>query len=83
MIKMKVEIKEVVGQLVELQEDVSVPRNIKDRLQETIKSLQENCEVSIRIDRARQQLDEIGNDANLQPYARTQIWCVVSMLENV
>jgi uncharacterized protein (UPF0147 family) len=78
-----VQLNSIVSVLKELEEDVTVPRNVKLKLQKTVVLLREEKEVSMRIDRALQELDEIGEDTNLQPYIRTQIWNVVSLLEKI
>lgn len=77
------EIKGVLEALTELEQDTAVPRNIKDRITKTIGTLQSDCEVSMKVDKALQELDEIADDINLQPYTRTQIWNIVSMLEKI
>ena len=42
-----------------------------------------SSEISIKISKALNDLDEIADDVNLQPYTRTQIWNVVSILEKI
>ncbi|MBI2133540.1 UPF0147 family protein [Candidatus Woesearchaeota archaeon] len=76
-------INSILNALSELEQDTSVPRNIKDKIQKTIGTLQSESELSLRIDRALQELDEIADDINLQAYTRTQIWNIVSMLEKL
>lgn len=71
----------IVEALGELQEDTTVPKNVKERIKATIICLKDSCEVSMRIDRALQELDEVSEESNLQAYTRTQIWSIVSMLE--
>jgi len=71
----------VIDVLEELMEEGTVPRNIKEKLQQAITALKGTSEESIRVDKAMQELEEVANDVNLQPYARTQIWSVVSELE--
>ncbi len=72
----------IVETLQEIANDTSVPRNVKLKLTEIITVLKnEKEELLIRKDKALSALDEIAEDANLQPYARTQIWNVVSALE--
>ncbi len=73
----------IIGVLTELQNDITVPRNVKDRLQKCVNALQEETELSLRTDKAMQALDELSSDANLQAYTRTQIWNVASMLEKL
>lgn len=72
----------IIGTLQEIAEDTSVPRNVKLKLAEIITVLKnQKEELLIRKDKALSGLDEIAEDANLQAYARTQIWNVVSALE--
>lgn len=73
----------VIKVLSELGEDLTVPRNIRLKIETTIKALNENTELSIRVNKALHELDDISNDSNIQSYTRTQIWSVVSMLEKL
>jgi uncharacterized protein len=74
---------EVISVLEELKDDSTVPRNVKTKLENSITALKKNDEeVSIRIDKVLQELDEIANDTNTQSYTRSQIWNIVSMLES-
>ena len=76
-------IQQITDALKELRDDATVPRNVKLKLQNTITILEKQVDVSLRVDRAHQELDEIADDVNLQPYTRTQIWSIVSMLEKI
>lgn len=73
----------IISTLTELIEDISVPKSIKIRIQEIIDTLKEENVLSIKINKVLNDLDEIATDVNLQPYTRTQIWNVVSMLEKI
>ncbi len=73
---------EVISALSELLEDTTVPKNIKTGVENAIKALKED-DVSIGVDKALQELDEAADDVNIQPYTRTQIWGIVSMLEKI
>jgi len=77
------QIESIIDVLNELSEDGSVPRNVKETVNSTIKALKEDKEISIKINKALHELDEIADDPNLQQYTRTQIWNVVSLLENI
>ena len=80
----KQEIGDVIETLTKLQEDAAVPKNVKIKIQKIITSLKKkNTELSMKINKALHELDEIADDANMQPYTRTQIWNVVSMLEKI
>ena len=80
----KKQLKEIIEILEELEEDMTVPRNVKDKIKTTIEILKEKTEdLKISINKALHELDEIADDANLQPYTRTQIWNIVSLLEKI
>ena len=76
-------IESIIKILDELKEDVTVPKNVRIRLQEIIDSLKDDTTLSIKINKALNDLDEIAADVNLQPYMRTQIWNVISVLEKL
>ena len=73
----------IVEALQELQEDNTVPRNIKTKIQAIIDILNDDTEKSIKVNKSLSELDEIADDVNLQQYTRTQIWNIVSMLETI
>ncbi|HLD88725.1 MAG TPA: UPF0147 family protein [Candidatus Nanoarchaeia archaeon] len=74
----------VLEALNELQNDNTVPRNVKNKVGAIIEILKdETTDVSIRINKVMQELEEITEDPNMQAYIRTQIWNVVSLLEMV
>ncbi len=74
----------IITSISELQEDNTVPKNVKEKVREIIGTLKdEKMEVSMKVDKALQLLDEVSEDSNLQPYTRTQVWNLVSMLEKV
>lgn len=77
------EIKSIIEALSELQQDTSVPKNIKLQIRQTIETLESDEDISIRINRALNRLEEIADDSNMQPYTRTQLFNVVSLLEMI
>lgn len=77
-------VKDIVASISELKDDTTVPKNVKEKVQEIIEMLSdEKSDISMRIDKALQILDDIAEDSNLQSYTRTQVWNLVSMLEKV
>ena len=82
-VKINAELFGVIEALKELQGEGMVPRNVKNRIQQMILTLECCTDVSLGVDRAQQELDEIADDINLQPYARTQIWNIISLLEKL
>lgn len=78
------DIPSIVEYLSSIEQDTSVPKNIRAKIGWAIGFLQEdnNKAESVRIDHVLQQLDELSDDPNLTAYTRTQIWNVVSTLES-
>jgi uncharacterized protein len=72
----------VIG-LLEIQDDTSVPRNVRAHIQGIISALKADAELSIKLSKALNQLDEITNDVNLQSYTRTSLYNIMSVLEKL
>ena len=68
-----------------IEQDNSVPKNVRAKIKIAMASLQEENGKSreVKIDQILQQLDDLSDDPSLPPYTRTQIWNVVSTLESV
>ena len=79
--KIQADLGEVFAALDELDEEPIVPRNVKSKIDQVRKILQEDSELSIRVNKALNELEEIASDTNMQPYTRTQVWNVISLLE--
>ena len=73
----------VVNSLNEIREDATVPRNVRTKIESVINTLKEDTELSIKVNKVLNELDQIANDVNLQAYTRTQIWNIMSMLEKI
>jgi uncharacterized protein len=74
----------IIPMLRQITEDRSVPRNIKDKITESIKELENDKQaVPIRVNAVVSVMDDISNDPNIPMYTRTQIWNIVSALEVV
>jgi len=74
----------IIKALVGITEDRTVPRNIKRVVEEAKISLEDKkSDIDIRLSSAISNLDEIINDPNMPMYTRTQIWNIVTMLENI
>ena len=61
--------------------DRTVPRNIRKAAEDSKTSLNSAQGPEVKISTAINMLDEIINDPNMPMYTRTQIWNIVSMLE--
>tara|TARA_Y100000310_G_C20393081_1_gene673741 strand:+ start:425 stop:673 length:249 start_codon:yes stop_codon:yes gene_type:complete len=65
-----------------LTEDPNVPKGIKVKIKKAVESLNENDkDVGVRVNQALQDLDEVADDPSTPSLTRTQIWNVVSALE--
>jgi len=69
--------------LMQISEDRTVPRNIRDNAKKAKEFLETEEDLTVKVDKAIQILDELSDDPNLPTYTRTQIWSIVSLLESV
>ena len=74
---------DVVDLLGQIENDDSVPKNIRIRVRNAINILEGQGKASaVKFDKAIEELDFISDDTNLPTYTRTQIWHIVSLLES-
>lgn len=81
--KVEEDIAQIRQQIDMLLNDNSVPRNVKTALDQAKKALEQQGSYSVRSSTATYKIDEISNDINLPPYARTVIWNILSLLESI
>ncbi|MBI1969829.1 UPF0147 family protein [Candidatus Woesearchaeota archaeon] len=79
----KQKVEEILHALEQLQQDATIPRNVKQKLETVAHILQEDEELSLRLNKALNELDDVSDDANIEPYTRTQLWNILSMLESL
>lgn len=65
----------------EINDDRTVPRNIRNLILDAKNNLNSKQDIAVKINSAISILDEVSNDSNIPIYTRTQIWNIVSMLE--
>ncbi|MFA5303604.1 MAG: UPF0147 family protein [Candidatus Nanoarchaeia archaeon] len=68
--------------LVEIIEDSSVPKNIKQTCEKVKSILLNEGDEKVKIDNAIQNLDLLADNASVPTYTRMQIWNIVSLLES-
>ncbi len=74
----------IIESLSQIQIDVSVPKNIRLRIENAITALKdEEKTIKVKIDKSLQELDSLDEDPNIPVYTRTQIYNVVSLLESL
>ncbi len=78
-----VKVKDVIDTVNDIMDDPTLPKNIKTNLECIISVLKESKpkDIKLKADKCIHDLDDISSDVNLQPFVRTQLWSVVSMLE--
>jgi len=83
----KLKLQESVGEISQvlnaLKDDEGLPKNIKAKIDEIIIALADDTDLSAKVGKSLHTLDEISEDLNIQPFIRTQIWNVSSMLEKL
>lgn len=77
-------IKEIIESLLQIQTDLSVPKNVRLKMEIAIKALQDQEKsLEVKKDKSLQELDSLDEDPNIPTYTRTQIYNVVSLLESL
>ncbi len=59
--------------------DRSVPRNIREKVQEAIEKMKKNTVTSLS--EALYLLDDVSNDINIPEHTRTDVWEIISIIE--
>lgn len=79
----KEKIQEVLECLSLIEQDNTVPKNIRSKIKGMMALLNDNTEnINLLIDRSLEEFGEIAEDPNIPSYTRMQIWGVVSLLES-
>lgn len=73
----------IIESLQQIEEDSTVPKNVRSKVKNTKTILEENQEIAVKINRSLQELDELSDNPNIPQYIRTQIWSIVSKLESI
>jgi uncharacterized protein (UPF0147 family) len=70
--------------LLEILDDDTVPKNIRNRIGDAVKIIEQGSDdYDFLRDSLSEVLDSVVHDPNLPLYTRTQIWNTVSLLESV
>lgn len=79
-----VEITQVLEILSLIEQDNTVPKNVRSKIKSAMTILEDKNgqPIEVKFDKVIQDLDELSADPNLPSYTRTQIWNVVSTLES-
>ncbi len=63
--------------------DFNVPKNVRTSITGAMQKLNAKGEYNVRISAATYNIDNVSNDINLEPQARTELWNILSMLESI
>ena len=75
---------EVIEILSLMNKDNTVPKNVKQKLQDINDILNNGTEdMALRINKILQELDDLSEKSNIPEYTRTQIWNLASLLETI
>ena len=78
------EIQQVKIILLEIMDDDTVPKNIRNRIGDAVRIIEQGGDdFAFLRDSLNEVLDSVVHDPNLPLYTRTQIWNTVSLLESV
>ena len=76
--------KEVLEILNMINGDSTVPKNVKQKIQEVGLILKNNSEnTALQINKVLQEIDDLTEKNNLPDYTRTQLWNIASLLETI
>ena len=78
-----IDIETVIEIMGEIEEDTSIPRNIRKTVAGAKKRLETNEDTTVKIGAVVYALEEITEDINIPAHARTQIWTILSALESM
>lgn len=78
----KENIEQIMGLVTDIIGDQSIPKNIK-LIAEQVESILNDSvlDFDVKKDKSIQLLDNVCEDANMNMFTRTQIWNIISMLE--
>ncbi|MBI2671337.1 UPF0147 family protein [Candidatus Woesearchaeota archaeon] len=78
------QLKEVIDILIQIENDFSIPKNIRFKIKGAITALKEdNKSIGVKINKTLQELDSLDEESNMPSFTRTQIWNIVSSLESM
>ena len=77
-------IQEILEELFTIDQDTTIPKNVRIRVKKAISILEneQSRNINLKIDQSLQELGDLAEDPNLPQYTRMQIWSVVSLLES-
>jgi hypothetical protein len=78
-----INLSEIIEIMNEIEEDNSIPKNIRKTISEAKQRLKKDEDPTLKIGAVVYSLEEIAEDINIPSHARTQIWTILSALESI
>lgn len=73
---------EIIDAVREVQEDASLPRAVKLKLEDVIAILEAPGDARLKANKVLCELEELSYNTSLPSFIRTQLWNISSMLES-
>ena len=74
---------EIIILMEEVAQDNTVPKNTKERIVNSLTTLNQEMDSSIKASKVIHEMEEVSQNNNLESYTRTQLWNIVSLLEKL
>jgi uncharacterized protein (UPF0147 family) len=73
----------IIDAIREAQDDSSLPRAARQKLDEIVEILQGPGDVRLKVSKALAELEELSENSSVPSYVRPQLWNIASQLERV
>ena len=77
------DVEEVLNAIAEMRQDEDVPKGVKAKLESISEELKGVKEISLSVNKILSDLEEVMNDANIDPMVRTQLFNLATLLEGL
>ena len=74
---------EIIMLMKELEQDTGVPINTKEKILNSINTLNKDIDLSVKASKVINEMEEASQNNNIESYTRTQLWNIVSLLEKL
>ncbi len=74
---------EIISLMKELEQDTGIPSNTKEKIVNSINTLNQDIDVSVKASKVIHEMGEVSQNNNIESYTRTQLWNIVSLLEKL
>ncbi len=76
-------ISDIIDLLGEISDDASATKNLKIKINQIVSILSAEGDISMKVNKASHELDELASSSEIDSYTRTQLLHIVGALETV